>query len=75
MADRALIERLNQGAESWNSWRQQSPPLGRLDFRGANLSRAILRGVNLEDAILEDAILSGANLQRANLQGAFLRGA
>ena len=48
---------------------------GRIDLRGADLSRADLAGAQLFNANLPGAELGGANLQDANLEGANLQDA
>ena len=47
-------------------------PTGKIDFRSANLRKAILYGADLQGADLRGANLRRANLWMANLQGAML---
>jgi len=79
MAERAQIERLDEGIDAWNQWRRTNPAV-RPDLSGADLSEMDLRGINLGDADLSEvelfqADLSGANLKMAVLRGADLSGA
>jgi hypothetical protein len=76
MANQKHLERIMQGTDVWNSWREQHPEI-QPDLFGAylaeaNLSRADLRGTNLGGAFLSDTNLSRANLSRANLFRAYL---
>lgn len=71
MANQKHLERIMQGTDVWNSWREQHPEI-QPDLFGAylaeaNLSGADLRGTNLGGAFLSDTNLSRANLFRANL--------
>jgi uncharacterized protein YjbI with pentapeptide repeats len=89
MADEWQVSILQQGAEAWNSWREQNREVGHergLDLTWANLYGGVhLSGVNLSSAdlysaALYDADLSNANfysarLTAANLSGANLSGA
>ena len=89
MADPVHKDILAQGPTAWNAWRQENPDvtpdlsdsnirvknLAGINFRGANLSRAIFSGADLKGANLEGADLSGADLMEADLQGAWLNGA
>ncbi|MBU8923066.1 MAG: pentapeptide repeat-containing protein [Bacteroidales bacterium] len=89
MADQVHKEILVQGVAAWNAWRQDNPDitpdlsesnirvkeLAGINFRGADLTRAILSGADLKGANLEGADLSGADLMEADLQGAWLSGA
>src|SRR6266487_3230823 len=65
------FERLKQGVETWNSWRQEHQGI-RPDFTGANFMGADLMGADLMGADLSSAFLSGANLSGTNLSGANL---
>ena len=49
--------------------------LSQYDLSGFMLTRAILRGANLEEAIMEATRLDGADLQAANMKKTVLRGA
>src|SRR6266487_2821918 len=76
MADQQHLEKLRQGVEIWNLWRNEHPiedvDLSRADLIGSNLSNAILDYVNLSGAKLSGANLSGAKLSGAKLSGANL---
>ncbi|MBO0795926.1 MAG: pentapeptide repeat-containing protein [Ktedonobacteraceae bacterium] len=79
MANQEQVEKLKQGVEKWNSWREQNRN-EKIDFSGAilieaNLSGAILIEANLSGAILIEANLSSAYLDGANLDGANLNSA
>ena len=82
MADQAHIDKLNEGIEAWNSWREANPgikpDLSGHDFGGMVLTGeddrvSDLRHANLRDATLTDVIgllpgsLAGADLTRAQL--------
>lgn len=73
------LAKLKKGVYEWNKWRDGHQ--GRLaDLRGANLSRANLRGAdlsgaNLSNAVLIEAYLNGADLSGANLSITDLGGA
>src|ERR1019366_4671309 len=68
MADQNQVERVQQGAAAWNTWRKQHSDVEELDLREARFS-----GAHLSGADLSGADLSGANLRGANLGGAILR--
>lgn len=79
MANREHVERLKQGVEVWNRWREESlevmpdlheADLSRADLSGANRGRAELLGVYLWNAGLRKADLREANLRGANLKDA-----
>jgi len=76
MANWAQVERLWQGAVSWNEWRREHPET-RIDFsladlRDADLSGADLSGANFDSTDLSCVSIVGANLNGANLSGADL---
>lgn len=89
MANPEHLEKLLQGADAWNSWRQKNlveepdlsgavldgADLAEVDLGGADLSEASLRGANLFRADLMTADLIEANLRGANLNRADLGGA
>jgi hypothetical protein len=89
MANPEHLQILEQGVETWNARREQTPyiymdgtyPPGiRPDLSKANLSGANLSGADLDAANLSEANLSGADLRKAhlfdvNLSGANLSGA
>lgn len=76
MADRKHLERLREGAESWNDWRQANsnltPDLTEANLINAQLERAVLDGCDLRGADLSKAQLSHASLHGANLDSATL---
>src|SRR5579859_881810 len=61
MANKADVDRLRQGAERWNQWREQHPKKCP-DLNSVNLSRVDLGLTDLNDALLIDANLAEANL-------------
>ncbi len=71
MANKEHLEKLQQGVDVWNGWREENPDikpdLGYADLRAANLSYA-----NLDDADLRSAKLEAANLGFATLCNALL---
>jgi Pentapeptide repeats (8 copies) len=84
MANQEHLNRLKEGIEAWNAWRNQYPDirpdlsgadLGLADLSGANLSRAALWEADLRSANLSGADLGLAGLGEANLSGASLRSA
>jgi len=85
MANQEQMEKLKQGVEGWNKWREENPDI-KIDLGGtdlcwkvslleANLSGADLSGANLREADLSGANLVGANLFGADFSGANLVGA
>lgn len=67
MANPEHLAILQQGVLAWNSWREEQPDIV------PDLSRAPLRGANLQGANLNNAILWKADLAEAQLHGAKLR--
>jgi hypothetical protein len=75
MANPEHIERLKQGIESWNAWRNENPEepdLSLANLNGASLRLADLFGTDLSRANLHQADLTRAYLRGANLHGADL---
>lgn len=76
MANPEQLERLKQGVEGWNKWREEHPdePIDLSDawLMEASLSRASLSHANLSHANLTEAELAGAELVGANLSEASL---
>jgi uncharacterized protein YjbI with pentapeptide repeats len=66
MANEAHLEKLKEGVEAWNKWREKNPEI-KPELDGANLSAANLSGIDLNRAYLARAILEGADLSGANL--------
>ena len=83
MPDDEPLALLHRGAAEWNAWRAQheeAPDLSRAALRGLDLnefdlSRVDLRDADLRGTNLSDANLAGAHLERANLFKAVLDGA
>ena len=83
--DKISPEKLKEIIESHGKWLRNEEGGVRANLAGANLSRAILDGANLDganlaranlyEASLAGANLDGANLYEANLYGAILAGA
>jgi hypothetical protein len=71
MANADHLERLRQGVDAWNAWREEEQAV-RPDLDRANLNRANLNRANLNRANLVEASLFEANLGWANLNGAKL---
>jgi uncharacterized protein YjbI with pentapeptide repeats len=79
MANMEHLDRLKQGVDIWNTWRQHhpgiSPDLSGADLSGAKLSGIDLSRTNLRGTTLSEADLSGANFVLALLDNADLKGA
>jgi uncharacterized protein YjbI with pentapeptide repeats len=79
MADEQLLERLLQGAESWNAWRLKcsQPPIDLRDAqqRGFGLTMSDLGQIGLREFDFARIDLCKANLRSADLSGADLSGA
>ena len=81
MANEQQLEIFNEGAENWNSWREENP-LVKPDLSNANLpnsellyfdfSNANLTGVNFSDSSFVWVDFSNTDLSRANLSGSDL---
>ncbi len=77
MADAAHVDKLKEGAGSWNAWRRDNPDvvpdlsgfnLRGMDVTGADFRQANLRGAQLGSVNgLLSASLAGTNLSRAEL--------
>ena len=86
MADKQLLDLLEQGVDDWNSWRENThvsypnlfgadlrkANLRKVNFSGADLCRAILFGVDLSESDLFDTDLSESDLRGATLCRAYL---
>jgi len=73
MANDEHLALLRRGAAAWHAWRAtqgEAPDLSRGVLRGLDLS-----GFDLSDADLRSADLRGTDCSRANLAGAHLEGA
>lgn len=66
MADRKLLELLDEGVTAWNAWRATHPEVVPSLYQ-ANLSRRTLTGINFSAADLREVDLTGANLAAASL--------
>ncbi|MGO8948985.1 MAG: pentapeptide repeat-containing protein [Ktedonobacterales bacterium] len=79
MADEEHVAILEQGVDTWNTWRAKNadliPDLRHADLWGANLREADLRNAQLDFADLHGAYLQKADMRWANLPGADLHGA
>ena len=71
MANISHLEIIGQGSEVWNKWRADEIKIIP-DLSGADISRAYLRGIDLNGANLSAANFSQVDLSRANLSGADL---
>ena len=69
MANNEHLERLKQGVNAWNLWREVHPTL-LPDLKEVGLGGADLPGMNLCNAHFERAYLFGADLRHADLRGA-----
>jgi uncharacterized protein YjbI with pentapeptide repeats len=78
MANPDPLEKLRQGVDAWNAWREKkpsiTPALSRANLSGADLG-ASYSGGRVSAANLIGANLNGANLSHAGLFGAILSGA
>jgi len=74
MANREHFERMKQGTDVWNSWKEQHPKI-QADLSGADLHNIDLSKTNLTGANLSQTNLTGANLDEADLSDADLSGA
>jgi uncharacterized protein YjbI with pentapeptide repeats len=71
MANQSHRNILEEGVETWNSWRARNPSVTP-DLHGAILHQADLRGVNLRGARLSFAQLAWADLRGAELSEAIM---
>lgn len=76
MAIEEHLSKIKQGAESWNQWREENPEtipdLSKADIRGCQLQKINLSNANLKEAKLQYSNLSGATLENADLGNAKL---
>ena len=74
MANEEQVNRIKQGVEKWNLWRDQNtdirPDLSQADLRETQLQKADLSNTNLNKVKLQFSNLTGANLQAASLKKA-----
>ncbi|HEY7092280.1 MAG TPA: pentapeptide repeat-containing protein [Ktedonobacterales bacterium] len=71
MADQEQVQRLREGAETWNAWRLNNTSV-RIDLSYMNLPEADPNQANLQEARLNDASLLNVNLAYAQLHQASL---
>lgn len=71
MANKKHLEKLLEGVDSWNNWRDMHPKV-KIDLSGVQMVNALLPKANLEGADLSNAFLSQANLSNAVLSNANL---
>ena len=72
MANSEHVAKLQEGVQTWNTWREQNQDI-RPDLSGENLTGANLVRINLSEANLFMANLTKANLFEASLSRAYLR--
>lgn len=79
MADQRHLNKLKEGVEAWNMWRDEHPAilpdLREAKLHGKILNRIDFRHTNLDDADLSDANLCSSSLKSASLFRTNLRGA
>jgi len=67
MANEEQVNRIKQGVEKWNQWRDQNndikPDLSQADLRETQLQNADLSNTNLNKTKLQFSNLTGANLK------------
>lgn len=68
------FDKLQAGVAIFNDWRDANPD-DPIDLNGANLSGAVLDGVNFSQADLSNANLTGVEMDSGNLSSANLSGA
>jgi hypothetical protein len=64
MVNEEHLQRLKEGVQAWNAWRQEHREEA-IDLRAADLSGRHLRGVDLGGTHLTECLLSGAGLSMA----------
>ncbi len=70
MAENEFVNKIKEGANSWNAWRSRTemiPNLSDVNLVGLDLKEIDLSDANLDGAILNDANMEGAVLARASL--------
>ena len=74
MAIEEHLNRVKQGVDAWNKWRENNPnevpDLSQADIRGYKLQKINLINANLKETKLQYANLYEANLLGANISGA-----
>ena len=70
------LNKIKQGASAWNQWREDNPEtipdLSKADIRGCELQKVNLSNANLKDAKLQYSNLTEATLENASLNRAKL---
>jgi len=83
MAEESHLDKLKEGVEAWNQWRELNPDilpdLSKADLKrqrltGINFSHTTLTEANLQGVILTNGSLEAADLRDCNLLGAILCG-
>lgn len=72
MANPTHLERLNQGTNAWNQWREENPEV-QPDLSDADLRDSYFSGINLSYTNLDRCLLKAAYLKASNLRGASLQ--
>ena len=67
MAVAKHLEKLREGTEDWNAWRESNPRI-RPVLTGANLTGRDFSGINFLKANLSGANLAGSRFHEANLR-------
>jgi len=73
MANVEHVEKLRQGVEQWNHWRQSTTV--RPDLVGVDLSNQRLEGINLSDAFLDAVDFRRSDLRKVLLQRSTIKSA
>jgi uncharacterized protein YjbI with pentapeptide repeats len=70
------FNKIKQGVDAWNQWREENPEivpdLSQADIRGSQLQKINLSNTNLKEAKLQYSNLTGATLEKADLNKAKL---
>ena len=76
MAIEEHLNRVKQGVDAWNKWRENNPnevpDLSQADIRGYKLQKINLNNANLKETKLQYSNLYEANLEKADLSKAKL---
>jgi hypothetical protein len=71
MANEEHLQRLKQGVDTWNAWKQAHPEIS-IDLSGADFHGIDFHGADFHGARLRAADFYGADLRKADLRGADL---
>ena len=74
MFEQQHINRIHEGVENWNNWRQAQSNAAMIELSQADLRKADLAGINLSQTDLREARFDKAHLQKSDLRGANLNG-